>query len=154
MREIKFRVWDNLEKAYLKEEDIGIDSLGNVFIFEGYDNNDADLWYARILLDPDNERYVIEQATGMKDENGNEIFVNDIVEMHYFEQYAGPGEVEKTVMGVVGKDSIGCFTRVGDKKYYWLHYLEDAEYYGDTKYNEELELLGNIHENPELLEKK
>lgn len=27
MREIKFRVWDNLEKAYLNEEDIALDNL-------------------------------------------------------------------------------------------------------------------------------
>lgn len=34
MRDINFRVWDNLEKAYLNEKDIAIDSLGNIFIFE------------------------------------------------------------------------------------------------------------------------
>lgn len=39
MREIKFRIWDNLEKAYLNEEDVAIDSRGNVFIFEIYDKD-------------------------------------------------------------------------------------------------------------------
>ena len=61
MRDIKFRVWDNLEKAYLNEEDVAIDNRGNVFIFEIYDKNDSDLWYTRLLPDSDNKRYIIEQ---------------------------------------------------------------------------------------------
>ena len=69
MRELKFRVWDNQEKAYLNEEDIAIDNLGNIFILEGYSHNDSELWYARILPDLDNKRYVIEQCTGLKDKN-------------------------------------------------------------------------------------
>ena len=63
MREIKFRIWDNLEKAYLNEEDVAIDSRGNVFIFEIYDKNDSDLWYTRLLPDSDNKRYIIESIT-------------------------------------------------------------------------------------------
>lgn len=73
MREIKFRIWDNLEKAYLNEEDVAIDNRGNVFIFEIYDKNDSDLWYTRLLPDSDNKRYIIEQDTGLKDRNGTKI---------------------------------------------------------------------------------
>lgn len=139
MREIKFRAWDIDNKTWT------FVTLGDLVC--GACTNDGDKPLSGSVQ-------IWEPRTGLKDKNDNEIFVNDIIEMHYFEQYVGPGEVEKTVVGVVGKDSMGCFTRVGDKKYYWLHYLEDAEYYGDAEYNEELELLGNIHENPELLEEK
>ena len=44
MNKINFRVWDNLEKAYLNEEDIAIDNQGNIFIFERYDKNDNSLY--------------------------------------------------------------------------------------------------------------
>lgn len=150
MREIKFRVWDNEQQEYLNTDILHIKNDGTLLISKKGENP----WSALLSSGCNSERFVIEFSTGLKDKNGNEIFVNDIIEMHYFEQYAGPGEVEKTVVGVVGKDSMGCFTRVGDKKYYWLYYLEDAEYYGDAEHNEELELLGSIHENPELLEEK
>lgn len=131
MREIEFRVWDNLEKVYLNKKDIGIDNLGNVFIFEGYDNNDADLWYARILLDPDNERYVIEQTTGLIDKNGTEICEGDIVKYSN-----GTGRVYRD------NDSarfnvLGFYD--GHQDYPTLAFSENG--------NAAMEVIGNIHEN-------
>ena len=52
MRDIKFRVWDNLEKAYLNEEDVAIDNRGNVFIFEIYDKNDSDVGECAGVAEP------------------------------------------------------------------------------------------------------
>lgn len=83
MREIKFRAWDNLEKVYLNKKDIAIDNLGNIFVFEACDENDADLWHVRILSDPDNERYIIEENTGLTDTNGKDIYAEDIVEVKH-----------------------------------------------------------------------
>lgn len=79
MNKINFRVWDNLEKAYLNEEDIAIDNQGNIFIFERYDKNDSDLWYTRLLPDSDNKRHIIEQSTGLKDGNGTKIYEGDVL---------------------------------------------------------------------------
>lgn len=79
MREIEFRVWDSRKKSYFNKKDIAIDNLGNIFVFEVCDDNDADLWHVRILSDPDNERYIIEENTGLTDINGTEIFEGDII---------------------------------------------------------------------------
>lgn len=143
MRELEFRAWDNREKAYLNKEDIAIDSLGNIFILEGYSHNDSELWYARILVDPDNERYIIEQFTGLTDRNGIEICEGDIVK---FTHKIGDGwgnnkgdiaEIKYMIDGV-------SFSGFG---------FRNSVPLTANKANK-LEVIGNIHENPELLERK
>ena len=138
MREIKFRVWDNIEKAYLNEKDIAINNLNNIFIFEIYDKNDTDLWYMRLLPDPDNKRHVIEQYTGLKDKNGTEIYEGDVVETPEY-----PGKI-------VYNKKYACFELWRPRSsdcFIALTHQQDIGM-GD------LEVVGNIHENPELLEEK
>lgn len=132
MREIKFRIWDNLEKAYLNEEDVAIDSRGNVFIFEIYDKNDSDLWYTRLLPDSDNKRYIIEQDTGLKDRNGTKINEGDVL-----------------------------VDDAGEPIEYWTVKLSKGAFVGECAGVTEalfeltqLEVAGNIHENSELVEEK
>lgn len=132
MREIKFRIWDNLEKAYLNEEDVAIDSRGNVFIFEIYDKNDSDLWYTRLLPDSDNKRYIIEQSTGLKDGNGTKINEGDVL-----------------------------IDDAGEPVEYWVVKFSDGGFVGECAGVAEslfeltqLEVAGNIHENSELVEEK
>jgi uncharacterized phage protein (TIGR01671 family) len=142
MREIKFRVWDNVEKAYLNEKDIAIDSLGNIFIIEGYDHNDSELWYARILPDPDNKRHVIEQCTGLKDKNGREIYQGDIVSVR---DSPVAIEDEKGVCFVDWSSVLAGFLLKGSDAYKF-----DEQSLSDLK----LIVIGNIHEDYELLEEK
>ena len=142
MCEIKFRAWDKLEKAYLNEEDIAIDNLGNIFIFERYDNNDADLWYTRLLPDPDNKRHVIEQYTGLKDKNGREIYEGDIVSVR---DSPVAVEDEKGVCCVAWSSILAGFILKGSDAYKF-----DEQSLSDVK----LIIIGNVHENPELLEEK
>ena len=142
MCEIKFRAWDKLEKAYLNEEHIAIDNLGNIFIFERYDNNDADLWYTRLLPDPDNKRHVIEQYTGLKDKNGREIYEGDIVSVR---DSPVAVEDEKGVCCVAWSSILAGFILKGSDAYKF-----DEQSLSDLK----LIIIGNVHENPELLEEK
>lgn len=132
MRELKFRAWDNIEKDYLNEEDIAIDNLGNIFIFERYDNDDSDLWYTRILPDLDNKRYVVEQYTELKDKNSTDIYEGDIL-----------------------------IDDAGEPIEYWVVKFSDGGFVGEcagvTEHLFELanlEVVGNVHENSGLVEEK
>lgn len=142
MRELKFRAWG----VYL-EEYLGYDSENGICLTLENIQNIADL-----------NLWIFEPYINLRDTNGREIAVGDIVNMHFFEQYlglnGGAGEKDGEVVGVIGVDGIGTFIKANNKKYYLLNYLEDAEYCADAELNEELEVVGNIHENPELLEVK
>lgn len=72
MRELKFRVWDKKNKEWLIgsrqfNNRIGFYNTTNAFIMLGYPRNDI-------------ENIVIEQFTGLKDRNDQEIYENDIIE--------------------------------------------------------------------------
>lgn len=143
MREIEFRVWDGLRRGYLNKKDIAIDNLGNVFVFEGCDDNDSELWYARILVDPDNERYIIEQTTGLIDKNGKDIYHGDICSF--------TSKTGKHVGVVEWLDNLASFglRMVKNNFRYTFFGLDIMGINLDT-----LEVVGNIHENPELMEEK
>lgn len=143
MCEIEFRVWDNQEKVYLNKKDIAIDNLGNVFVFEGCDDNDAELWYARILVDPDNERYIIEQTTGLIDKNSKDIYEGDICSF--------TSKTGKHVGVVEWTDNLASFglRMVKNNFLYTFSELDTMGVNLDT-----LKVIGNIHENPELMEEK
>ena len=143
MREIEFRVWDSRKKSYFNKKDIAIDNLGNIFVFEVCDDNDADLWHVRILSDPDNERYVIEQTTGLTDKNGTEIYEGDICSF--------ASKTGKHTGVVEWSDNLASFgLRIVKNNF--LYTFSDLDTMGvnlDT-----LEVIGSIHENPELMEEK
>lgn len=142
MREIEFRVWDSLRRVYLNKKDIAIDNLGNIFVFEARDENDADLWHVRILSDPDNERYIIEENTGLTDKNGREIYEEDIVSVRDSPVVV---EDEKGVCFVAWSSVLAGFILKGSDAYKF-----DEQLLSDLK----LIVIGNIHEDYNLLEEK
>lgn len=97
------------------------------------------------------DRKTVGQYTGIKDINGTKIFEGDIVKMHVFftnfdTNSFGAFEDEYELIGVVKSNELGPYLKVKDKQvpYYFINHIECL--------GEELEVLGNIHENKELLE--
>jgi uncharacterized phage protein (TIGR01671 family) len=70
MREIKFRVWDNLIKLWLCED-------SQYLQMDGKKVHSAS--WSTIKWDIPSDQYVIQQYTGLLDKNGKEIYEGDII---------------------------------------------------------------------------
>ena len=90
------------------------------------------------------------QYTGLTDKNGTRIFEGDIVNLHYFfenhDPYTlGEFEDEAEIVCKIAWFELGWGFEKYDKTWDYLkNYIEDVR--------EEIEVIGNIHDNPELLE--
>ena len=129
---LRFRAWDNFEKKMISwDECLNNESLIAEFLLNAV-------------------RYNAMQCTGLKDKNGRPIYEGDIVK----------AEVEEPELKAVGIITFGRY--VHDLGFYlkWIGaQAEPRKYYpgwrADLFYwleDEGLEIIGNIHENPELLE--
>ena len=130
MREIKFRAWHK-EKKYMKYDDIYPDGKRD---WAGWEQS-FDCMIHVMQMD-----FELMQFTGLKDKNGKEIYEGDIIEYAVQDDGGGwdvcRGSVEFTdcafqVRLVDGCDFNGLYEFLCD----W----------------DKCEVIGNIHENPELL---
>lgn len=100
------------------------------------------------------DKETIGQSTELVGEHDREIFEGDIVDWTFFYNRIGPGggctETDIQLRGVI-KWSIGGFIFE-----VWRNDFEDAGWYGISNLNfdpsSDIEVLGNIFDNPELVE--
>ena len=123
MREIKFRAWDKEENKMIS---------GDNFAFEEYAPlND--------LFHNNSKKIDFMQYTGIKDYDGKEIYEGDIVEKEIMESLFD----DSKLIGVVEMIE-GCWCIENTKK------RVAKGLWSETDINR---VIGNIYENPELLEK-
>ena len=148
MREIKFRVWDKATKSFA----YGVIGGENAFF-----NITADGPHLNMLR-YHNNKAPIDLLTGLKDKNGKEIYEGDILSGMYGEQLKEPlekifGKIEffkggfiinfphltKPLYDIDGNGNIMWRTQQHFTRQEWFYRIE------------EIEIVGNIHENPKLL---
>jgi uncharacterized phage protein (TIGR01671 family) len=136
-RKIKFRAWDKYTSKML--EQLGGISGSNSYIsfLDFYYDNSEDRNFGSVIND-----LILMQFTGLLDKNGKEIFEGDLL------QYDGYN-----------------FKLINKEKIYQIKYDDNlAQYYSCNLENsfdtflvvrawKESKIIGNIYENPELVEK-
>ena len=138
-REIKFRLWDKEHKRMLSIETLALrfspkGLLTSIYTYGPDFSNDPDIICGD---EPDLDSVILEQFTGLDDINGKPIYEGDIVRW-------GLGHEKPVRVAVVIFDPDICFdSNVGIFDYGNFAYKETDKY---------LTVIGNIHENPELLE--
>lgn len=130
-RPIKFRTWDSHQKRF---RDLAI--AWNQYTNQNYGIDGEEGHY------PVNKGYTIQQFTGIKDKNGREIYEGDIIIFHKL--HAPCREYPNGFSAFITKE---------------IKWNEEGYWEGIVNFNmgydsNNREVIGNIFENPELLEVK
>ncbi|EIZ3140936.1 hypothetical protein MPC45_001618 [Listeria monocytogenes] len=134
MREIEFR--GKAIHPNSLEQIVGSWAYGGIFENKIITRNlDMNSHYYGFISEIEIDLKTIGQYTGLKDKNGKKIFEGDIVNCKFFDRMVGD------IAGVI--NFIDCVWAVSDFKNKRLYQLIDVD---------NIEVIGNIHENPELLE--
>lgn len=133
----KYRAWDKENKRYIHDVEKGLQfysTAGNLRV----------MTLAEIA---ESSKYNLEQCTGLRDKNGKLIYEGDVInatppdEWSVFDKYNHNGVLGKK--RVVMRHGGFLLNDDNNEDNYWL-------YWAIT--NTCVKIIGNIHENPELLE--
>lgn len=126
----EFRAWDKKNKRWMtpeiednEESELRLDIWGSLYFKKPWFEQDS----GTVIIVAGESMFDLSQSTGLQDKNGDDIFEGDIVE--YFHT---PAIIEKVK---------GGFAVVNTRDYEYI-----------TDLNGHMRILGNIYENPELME--
>lgn len=125
----KFRAWDK------KKNDWFDDDEGNLYVEL---NGNINFGWNGEIMDDYTDRIILIQYTGLKDINGTKIYVGDII------KDVGKGNVCEVSYDWYEDVKVSTYLQMGV-------YLYDG-YETSPFYRRNYEVIGNIYENPELLE--
>lgn len=139
MRDIKFRAWDKVSKKMLK---IGLVDLDDMTVYNAKSGDfrcsyQRKTKYSNFEEFKDVKRLIFMQYTGMKDKKGKEIYDGDIIcwSCGNFKEnvvvFWDDEHLRWSIHRIENKFAIGCLYEYSDSS--------------------EIEVIGNIYENPELL---
>lgn len=148
MREIKFRVWSQTHKRMGTIVNMSFENGKPVNVYAKYDLTGEEK-LLKSVFNP-KEIHVPMQYTGIKDKNGKEIYEGDIIKGKFNE------------MNDDFKCSFGVVKWIPHAAMYWVYDLKEDNFvtFEDIHCNEEImtvekytvSIVGNIYENPELLQ--
>lgn len=122
-RELKFRCWDVFNKEFLQEDEFTVSSIGDVLV-EPFSERASKLISGMNYIKPENA-LILTQFTGLKDSEGKEIYEGDIVDY--------PSSIKDIRL-----------VEIENCQFSFIQYYESAN---------QFTVIGNIYENPELMEK-
>lgn len=131
----KFRVWDKQDGGYAYSNNSDVDVL--------YIETDGELTYGVYSNDYEYMHYIpeseviVEQCTGLKDKNGKLIYENDVLKLI--------DQGIEYIVYVYWESGMYCFAISSNSANLVFSDLSDNE--------TTCEIIGNIHENADLLEK-
>lgn len=142
MKELKFRAWHEADKCWYNPRFIEMNLLGQAILSHGIE---------QFEIIPAS---AIEQYTGLKDKNGREIYEGDIVNIT-----AIVNTDDSDMACIIDTNSIVCWDKeharwdVNDKPEDedWDYRRRRYFVFVNSESREDVEVIGNIHENPELL---
>lgn len=146
-RNLKFRVWSEDQKTY--DYKFLYNSIGDFYVntrgevFSDFGNS--------VAPEVRQENFIVEQYAGIRDKNNKEIYEGDVVSYKTRFEMKVLGETKEKIVEIKG---VVCFEhgsfviKYGSQSQTFRDFFDDPEVF-NVPYD--LEVLGNIHENPELL---
>ena len=124
-RQIKFRAWDTQLKS---------------FSYSGFGGKTFMLFVKRVNC----PRYIISQYTGLKDKNGKEIYEGDCVIAQLY------GVIKYDMKCIIEFEN-GCFGIRALNDEALVNSKDKFKSFENCNTEKNIEIIGNIYENPELL---